>query len=197
MYIPTRLVCCQHIGYCCQWVILHLTIMWWNMKKLFNNIGCFKIPKKGKKIQTELINHGVMGHSGDGFQSFYTVRLLYAIIILQDFLNQWNYFFPLLDGFLRCGLDLSIEYFDAHSFTVYKMELMASLVFLTFSFYAKSNTLFIMNYLPLYLGAKCEFWVNFSTKNFSCVYTLLQFPHFQQLGFFIRATNKMAFISIN
>ena len=98
-----------------------------------------------------------MGHSGDGFQSFYTVRLLYAIIILQDFLNQWNYFFRLLDDFLRCGLDLSIEYFDAHSFTVYKMGLMASLVFLTFSFYAKSNTLFIMNYLPLYLGAKCEF----------------------------------------
>ena len=118
-------------------------------------------------------------------------------IILQDFLNQWNYFFPLLDDFLRCGSDLSIEYFDVHSFTVYKMGLMASLVFLTFSFYAKSNTLFIMNYLPLYLGAKCEFWVNFSTKNFSCVYTLLQFPHFQQLGFFIRATNKIAFISIN
>ena len=69
-----------------------------------------------------------MGHSEDGYQGFYLFPSLHTIIILQDFLNQWNKFFPLLDHFLHCPCDLSMEYFDAHSFTVSTMELIASLV---------------------------------------------------------------------
>ena len=135
-----------------------------------------------------------MGRSGDGFQSFYTVRLLYAIIVLQDFLSQWNYFFPLLDDFLRCGLALSIEYSDAHSFTVYKMGLMTPLVF--FNILVLCQIKHFVHYEPF-----TSTWVlNVSFESIltpnSCVHTLFTISSFST-SFFIRATNKMAFISIN
>ena len=58
-----------------------------------------------------------MEHSEDGSQGFYLLLQPYAIIALQDFLNSSDNFFPLLDNFLRCPYDLSVEYFDAYSFT--------------------------------------------------------------------------------
>ena len=47
---------------------------------------------------------------------------------------------PTSRSFLHCPCDLSMKYFEAHSFTASTMGVIASLVFLTFSLCVKSNS---------------------------------------------------------
>ena len=70
-----------------------------------------------------------MGHSEHCSQSFCSLPRLYVIIILQ------NHFFPVLDHFLHCSGDLSMEYFEAHSFTVSTIRVKVSLVFLILAWF--------------------------------------------------------------
>ena len=59
-----------------------------------------------------------MRHSGISFQGFYLLRQIYAIIVLQDYLNYKRPLFLLLNDFWCCPFNLSMEYFEAHRFLV-------------------------------------------------------------------------------
>ena len=81
-----------------------------------------------------------MGHSEHGFQGFYPISRLYAIIVIQDFQNYLDHILPNSESIFALSLQIfsrtqfhSIET-GSHSFSGF---LNTSLVFLIFSLCAK------------------------------------------------------------
>ena len=96
-----------------------------------------------------------MGQPEHGSQGFYSLLRLYAIKVLQISKISKITFCQFYINFLHCPCDLSVKYFEAHSFTVSTMGVIISLVFLLpwffqYFFYVLNKTLFIRISSPLY-----------------------------------------------
>ena len=89
-----------------------------------------------------------MGQPEHGSQGFYSLLRLYAIKVLQISKISKITFCQFDIIFLHCPCDLSVKYFEAHSFTVSTTGVIISLVFLLpwffqYFFYVLNETLFI------------------------------------------------------
>ena len=96
-----------------------------------------------------------MGQPEHGSQGFYSLLRLYAIKVLQISKISKITFCQFDIIFLHCPCDLSVKYFEAHSFTVSTTGVIISLVFLLpwffqYFFYVLNKTLFIRISSPLY-----------------------------------------------
>ena len=64
-------------------------------------------------------------------RGFYPLPQLSALIVLEDYLNQLNHIFSLLDSFLRCPCDLLMlsQFENGHSFAQSIIRVIASVIF--------------------------------------------------------------------
>ena len=81
-----------------------------------------------------------MRHSEAGFSRFLSPPSTLRFIISARFPELVRPLFLLLDDFLCCLCDISMECLETHTFLVSTMGVIVSLVFLIFSLCIKSNT---------------------------------------------------------
>ena len=64
-------------------------------------------------------------------RGFYPLPQICALIVLEDYLNQLNHIFSLLDSFLRCpcGLSMFLQFENGHSLAQSIMRVIASAIF--------------------------------------------------------------------
>ena len=93
-----------------------------------------------------------MRHSG----AILNMVLKVSIPSFDSMSQHYCHFLPILDLFLHCPFDLSMEYFESHSFTVTIMGVIASLVFWILPWFPQ-YFLYVLNEIlslkgPLYLS---------------------------------------------